>query len=273
MKKVIFAFMFVSLVLVACQKHEFGDLNPKYEKSLENVESKTLKSSAMVILDHAKIVTSGQMYNSIGFIKVKNVAYDKQIVAWYQDGTVWKAQEASFLKSIENGYEIWMFTLPAKSWSRYNLPYQKFAIKYVVNGQEYWDNNGGDDYVLSVSLGSLYQDFILGAETKVKSKSFSITPENDYSTVVRFEGQVQNISHEKQVWVVFTTDNWATSQTVEASYDGIPVQPGTERWRVTSTIPVVTTGKIVKAYIQYKVNGQTFWDNNYTSDYIFDHTN
>jgi hypothetical protein len=261
------------LVLVSCQKQEFEDLAPSAEKLVVKTESKTLKSSAMVILDHAKIVTSGQMYNSVGFIKVKNIAYDKQVIAWYLDGTEWKAQDASYLKSIEDGYEIWTFTLPAKPWSRYNLPYQKFAIKYVVNGQEYWDNNNGNDYVLQIQLGSLYQDFILGSETMVKAKSLSITPKGDYFTVVTFEGQVQNIDYEKQVLVVFTTDNWATRQIVEASYDGIPVQPGTERWKVTSTIPVASAGKVVKAYIQYSVSGQTFWDNNYTSDYIFDYTN
>ncbi|NJO87516.1 MAG: hypothetical protein HC831_00090, partial [Chloroflexia bacterium] len=196
MRKIFFAFLLVSLVLVSCQKQEFKDLAPNSENQVEMAASKTLKSSAMVILDHAKIVTSGQMYNSVGFIKVKSVAYDKQVIAWYEDGGVWKAQGASYLKSIEDGYEIWTFMLPAKSWSRYNLPYQKFAIKYVVNGQEYWDNNNGNDYVLQVQLGSLYQDFILGSETMVKAKTISINPKDDYFTVVTFEGQVQNISYE-----------------------------------------------------------------------------
>jgi len=278
MKKSFLAILLAVFVFASCEKQELQNLDVKPQKNSEVNAGTTKSSGTMVTLHNAKINhVYSFLYRAEGYIKVKNVAYDKQVSIRYtaDRGQTWQDLDAEYFASVEDDYEIWKFTSPTIYWHRYNLPSFKFAIKYVANGQECWDNNSGNDYHLNVQLGSLYQNFLLGPETMVLGSSLSIKPKNDYQTIVEFEGHVQNIGYEKQVLVVFTYDNWVTRQVIECSYagGGQPIQPGIETWKVTSTIPVSTNDKKVEAYIQYSVNGQTFWDNNFMKNYIFDNTN
>lgn len=79
------------------------------------------------------------------FIEVENIAYHKRVflqIESYSGG--YYSEQASYYCSVSNGKEIWHWALnsPTKN------PYLQFVIGYEVNGQIYWDDNGGLKYTM-----------------------------------------------------------------------------------------------------------------------------
>ena len=82
-----------------------------------------------------------------GIVRVVNLDYDKEVcVRWTHDN--WKTSHnstCSYCKgSNDGGTDRFAFTLPA------NGDDIQFAIRYRCAGKEYWDNNGGQNYVIVV---------------------------------------------------------------------------------------------------------------------------
>jgi hypothetical protein len=101
-----------------------------------------------------------------GYIAIQNLAYNKNVTVHYSldNSNVWNDVSASYYKTNTDGYEVWHFKTPIASYGSI-----KFAIKYEVNGQTYWDNNNGNDYSIttegtcfgksSVCLRSAYSEY------------------------------------------------------------------------------------------------------------------
>jgi len=133
----------------------------------------------------------------------------------------------------------------------------EFVVGYTVNGQTYWDNNGGQNYRLAKNAGPLLgRDVMVSAVYLYSAGNGAV--------------DVRNVGYSKVVEVVYTTNNWKTVMVAQASYGGSriyygyssfdnPNQYGVERWYFF--LPSFA-GKEVKYAISYKVNGQTYWDNN-----------
>jgi len=201
---------------------------------------------------------------------VANLAYSKQVYAHYkrEDGT-WIDIPLAYNRAAGNGREIW--TAP------YGLPLNttndvQFALKYIVNGQTYWDNNGGSNYFVPKDSGAT-----LGPGLNVYNLYYQPTSRvgaNDayqYGTVV-----VRNLAVTKDIAVVYSTDNWATSKTASTTYSPNhwtgayssatnPNAAGFEAWAFS--LHVGTTATQVDYAIRYTVNGETFWDNNGGQNY------
>ena len=152
----------------------------------------------------------------------------------------------------------------------------QFAIEYIVNGQTYWDNNGGNNYFINNSDGMFLQDGLNVSldtyTTYLQNYSYSPSPTSFFSVVV----DVRNIGYSKNVTMVYTTDNWKTTKTAALSFaqyyaigDGVslvnPNRFGIERW--TNYMNVDSTVKTIQLAISYKVNGVEYWDNNYGKNY------
>jgi len=116
---------------------------------------------------HSYAVTKGLWLD----VKVENLGYEKVVgMRWTDDN--WETYTDSFLtydKSIDNNFEIWGLRFDPffyatsyyiGSWTNYingnsasgPAPASEieFAIFYKVNGQEYWDNNDGQNYKIDV---------------------------------------------------------------------------------------------------------------------------
>ncbi|AUX29808.1 MULTISPECIES: hypothetical protein [Sorangium] len=83
-----------------------------------------------------------------GVILVDNIAYEKQVLIHYRDATgEWRDAPARYDSAPPWGSpERWVFSgilYPAD----YPEP-ARFAVRYLVAGREYWDNNGRHDYLL-----------------------------------------------------------------------------------------------------------------------------
>jgi hypothetical protein len=74
-------------------------------------------------------------------LAVGDVGFEKEVVIHLADG---REYPAHYMEPLSGRYELWECVLPLGG-RELNL---KFAIRYTVNGQTYWDNNHGWDYVL-----------------------------------------------------------------------------------------------------------------------------
>jgi hypothetical protein len=88
--------------------------------------------------------------------------------------------------------------------------------------------------------------------------------------------EVKNLAFEKEVTIVYTTDDWATVKTYPLEFQELYAN-GTELWSadfiVTSWDPWRQTGRTplkLEYCIAYDVNGMTYWDNNGGENYVRD---
>lgn len=196
---------------------------------------------------------------------VANIAFNKQVFAHYRgpDGA-WVDVPLTFKRRLGEGREIWSGGLGLPLNTTHDV---QFALKYVVNGQTYWDNNRGANYFVPKDSGAS-----LGAGVKVydlyhqATARLGTTDTHVHGTVV-----LKNLAVAKAVDVVYSTDRWASSGTVAATYSpshwagaystaANPNGTGHEVW--VYSLPVDTSATQVEYAIRYRVNGETFWDNN-----------
>lgn len=86
-----------------------------------------------------------------GEIEVRDLAWQKQVrVHWTTadaGDAPWQWTDAQFAGMSEGGdFERWSFTIDAPGLADTEL---RFAIRYDVDGQTFWDNDCGDDYQLA----------------------------------------------------------------------------------------------------------------------------
>lgn len=199
-------------------------------------------SAQPVQLYYAQTLTYMRYGNYQGDVSVENLDYNKQVIAHYYDGA-WETVNCSYVKDDPNnsGFEVWHFNLGNAG------HITSLYVEYDVNGQTYYDNNGGKNY----SLDGAYNYVALGKDT-VK---FAY---GDTWKVIA----VKNLGYDKKVTVRYTTDNWATSTDVDATYTYSP-SSDVDLYNLPTTVP---TG--AQFAVSYTVNGVTYWDNNYGSNYV-----
>ncbi|XP_077982532.1 glycogen-binding subunit 76A-like [Glandiceps talaboti] len=80
--------------------------------------------------------------------------------------------------------------------------------------------------------------------------------------------RVANIGYKKQINVRFTMDNWTKFYEIPASYVQESCDGETDRFSFGLSLPQnIRVGCRLEFAISYTVNGQTYWDNNYSKNY------
>ena len=192
--------------------------------------------------------TGSFSYDGKFHIVVENLAFQKQVSIWAQVSTVWTNIEASYAQSLPGNRELW--TAPASNSEG------EFVAKYEVNNTTHWDNNGGINYKFSQA----FDEFLAlpGNNYKVVLGTASLA-----SGLLHVAVGVQNLAFNKVVGIVFTTDNWATTQTAFGNFSST-MKSGLEVWNITASIGTATE---VKLAVFYRVLGTEYWDNNFWRDY------
>ena len=211
-----------------------------------------------------------------GYIEVENIAYNKEVIVHYSmGGAAWTNTRAEFVTSLGNNREIWKFkTAEAVYLPRWGGANYDFAIEYKVNGNSFWDNNGGGNYLVSCGgvLVSRPQQ-VLGSSA-LYTEGFTVTQTqiDQYTAKKVLSGTIvlKNLAYQKLVKVRYSTDNWASWKEADAVYSAGITTPngsatGLERWSFSEEIPSSATQ--VKFAVSYTVNGVTYWDNNFGRDY------
>ncbi|MFC5704108.1 VWA domain-containing protein [Cohnella faecalis] len=195
-------------------------------------------------------------YEFSGAVEVANLAYQKQVYIHYKTNNgQWSDIPAAYAGKTEGNLEAWTFKqIIADTTS----PVQ-FAIKYVVNGQTYWDNNNNQDYRIGGS----------SAPDRILAKSFVALDNAGYGPMNSFSGRIylKNIAYSKQVKIRYSTDNWASYLEQPAAYAGMLPNSNNslEYWDFNVNLP--SHAGDVKFAIAYMVNGVTYWDNNFKQDH------
>lgn len=200
---------------------------------------------------------------------VLNLAYDKGVYAHLrQNNGRWDDIPLTYNRSIAGNREIWKLVYQPPTNTTFNVV---FALKYVVNGQTYWDNNGGANYTIAEDSGSRLAGGINVYNSNWQSNIILPSGYPSFNVVAT----LRNLAFAKTVRIHYSTNNWATVQRLNASYSPYfwsgayssatnPNAYGFEEWSASLNIGNATQ---VDYAIEYVVNGQTFWDNNFGLNY------
>lgn len=110
---------------------------------------------APVQLLDAQLIQKNGGYCAEGRIAVQNLAYDKQVgvVFSVDHGTSWNTLSATYTAQFsKQGWEVWTFSQPLGQVSGGDV--FRFAVRYDVNGETWWDNLHFYDYSLGVGTYS-----------------------------------------------------------------------------------------------------------------------
>jgi Carbohydrate/starch-binding module (family 21) len=190
-------------------------------------------------------------YNGEYFVVVQNIVFEKQVAIHGRTpgSPTFADRGAVFQESLPDGREMWKLKTSDEM--------VEFVAKYAVSGSTFFDNNGGANYKQPQVFDEF--DALLGRVPQVVhgTSGFSDT------THISVTAALKNLAFAKQVGIVFTTNNWATTGVAFGGFSHM-LKSGNEVWTVSAAIG---NAKRVDFAIFYRVNGQEFWDNNFWRNY------
>lgn len=224
------------------------------------------------LVESFKITMSryGQVSRTENFVvAVDNVAADKQVFIRRQttEGT-WVDIPMHFAGNAGSNKEYWKVSNNQGTWG------DEFAVRMTAQGGEYWDSNYGYNYRLSAG-------YTIGKDRKVAVSGLAITDVYLSDTQQRLGATLvlDNVGMNKQVELIYSFDNWASSTAVPATYNGAVVMYGygsyanpnaqnMESWSVKFDFPKGQKGQF---YVKYTVDGVSYYDTNYGANYTINY--
>ncbi|MFT3770789.1 MAG: carbohydrate-binding protein [Minicystis sp.] len=187
-----------------------------------------------------------------GTVEVKNLGYAKTIDLVYKDvySGQWQSAPAAYVGPSSSGKELWSFDFSAAA--------AELAVSYTVNGQTYWDNNGGGNYV--------FTPYVLDAILTYPKIAEPVGERAPEQTSVNGRILVKNLSYTKVIRAVYTDDGWATAKEAYASYD-YTVPSGVEAWFFSLPVAASAPSSAIEIAFEYTFDGGVDWDNNYGHNY------
>jgi len=184
-------------------------------------------------------------------IVVQNIAFQKDVVilGTTGSGAPFIDRGAVFQESLPDGRELWKLTTGDEV--------LEFVAKYTVLGTAFFDNNAGANYTQPPVFDEF--DALVGRVPQIVLGQSGFAD----ATHISILAAVKNLAFVKQVGIVFTTNNWMTSGVAFGHFDHT-LKSGNEVWKVEALVGTATR---VDFAIFYRVNGQEFWDNNFSRNY------
>ncbi|TCI05132.1 hypothetical protein EZV61_03995 [Corallincola luteus] len=209
-----------------------------------------------VRLKHAQFTPyyeNGFDYSELeGAVEVKNIGPSKQVWLHYQaeDGQ-WLDHPAFYVAATSHGYEAFSFRLPLSG----SVSGVQFAIKYQVNGQTYWDNNGLQNYQFD---GTTQTDF--------KHQAVALDDAYRDSSLISVKARARHQGSADKVTMVYTGDDWEHSYRRELTLSHTVAD--------ANGVSGVWTGeqyieyyRHFEFYLEYSSGQQTQIDNYYGKNY------
>ncbi|MER2147799.1 MAG: hypothetical protein ABS987_01455 [Ruminococcus sp.] len=212
-------------------------------------------TSASAATDKVSLYSSSVTFSRVGvnsyevFIRTRDNAADQQVYVhyFYTDIIGWCDAQAEYFTTLNDGSKIWK--------ANFTSAMTRYAIKFVADGREYWDNNNGKDYNGSETIG------VVPIAPQRDASGFYNTSRYSINAVL------QNYAYHKDVFVRYTRDNWNTWQDAALSHNKTR-DDGTELWNTVLTLPYGEGFGEGFAYaICYRVNGTEYWANNFGANY------
>jgi hypothetical protein len=219
-------------------------------------------------------VCQNDTYYKRYWVEVANLNYNKKVSIHQQmSNGQWQDYTLQYDFTTSTGTEIWKVEFSYGGYAGIANPFgRQFVVKYEVNGQTYLDNNNNTNYTLPmVSPTVSSYAVILGKDINVKvaSSEFYYAANNQIPTNLFVSVNLRSLAYSKEVKIVYTTNNWATTTVIPLSYDTQSQYsssfPTYETWGIHLYEP--NTVKQIQYSIVYKVNGAEYWDNNFGNNY------
>jgi len=280
-----FILLLLTAALFSCSKEIETPAADQKNQSV-NTSSARLATNENVKLFSARTVAAYYSRSYIReksfYVEVANLSPTKQVIVHHKmtDGT-WKDFPLSYVKPSENNAEIWGWDVnygvgtPAAATFASVAFADEFAIKYVVNGQTYWDNNAGKNY--NISSPTITDGMFLQNRLNINADTYHSKFSTAATNNLQIQADVRNLNYNKEVTLVYTTNNWTTVNYAPLNFANTygfgganfflnPNQKDFEKWTVSATVnPAVS--KVIFA-LRYRVNGQEYWDNNFGANYV-----
>jgi hypothetical protein len=204
--------------------------------------------------------------------KVKNIGFVKEAAIHYRDqGGTWLERSLSWQKHFGD-YDLFIRTDTT-------FVTTELFIRYTVGGQTFWDTNGGANYhVDSARPNTVGGNVVL---EKAVARRGSQSGGGFVFTTSWVEGEilVKDLSFAKRVGIRLSTNNWASFQDTDASFNGnVSVATGlsqVEIWKFkTPELNLDQSTPNFKFAVFYNNlnTGEWFWDNNFNQDYTLGKT-
>ncbi len=210
------------------------------------------------------------------FILLENLSYDKKCdVFWAGEDGEWHTLPATYHSSPDNDKEYWRAKITIHSTADKSLPGNiEFALRYQVQGKEYWDNNNGLNYSSQADSGiqvaSTHPVLNIGFENSL----------NDEQKNVHITVSVNQSVHAESVTVHWTTDNWKSIHETSCHFNRHywdeksrsnarnPNQYGSQIW---NGLLKIDDAYRLQYIISCECSDQVLWDNNYGKKYSLSH--
>jgi maltose 6'-phosphate phosphatase len=210
------------------------------------------------------------------FMCVENLSHEKQCeVVWAGEDGYWFSLKASYHSTLEPDKEYWRAQIMVLGSIDKSLPGNiTFALRYITQGNEYWDNNEGLNYFSQADSG--IRVIATQAMQAIHFESRMLNGQKQLPVTV----SVNDSIHAKAVTIHWTTDNWQhTHKTschfkrnywdeVAGSYARNPNQYGSTIWQ--GLLKIDNPFK-VQYTISCESPDQVFWDNNQGNNYCLTH--
>lgn len=210
----------------------------------------------------------GTVNNTTVSAKVKNIAFAKAVTLHYEDPSgTWREKPLSWQANF-GGYDLF-------SGSDGGFVTTQFVVSYSVNGNTFWDNNGGSNYHVSeVRPNTVGGNVVLN---KAVARRGTEAGGGFVFTTSWVEGEilVNNLSFNKHVGIRLSTNDWATFADTNAVFSGTESVAegisGVEIWKFKT--PELNLDASIP-HFRFAVffddldAGMRFWDNNFGQDYI-----
>jgi hypothetical protein len=199
-------------------------------------------------------------------VKVQNIAFAKDVEIYFNlYGGTWSNQALGWIANFAD-YDLFGLRAPYT---------EEFVIKYVVNGETFWDNNNGRHYHLTNFTNAVGGNVMLNkAIARIGTEAgggFVFT-----TSWVEGEVYVNNLSFGKQVGIRLSSDGGITWQDTAATFAGnitegtFATSSGAEVWRFKTPELNINQASNTFQFAMYFRNlatGEMFWDNNFDQNY------
>jgi Carbohydrate/starch-binding module (family 21) len=154
-----------------------------------------------------------------------------------------------------------------------NAPYtEEFAIKYTLDGVDYWDSNEGTNYKLSKNNENVISGNVILNKATVKA--------NYNETALWIEGEIyaKKVSYNKRIGIRFSGNDGNDWEETDAIYQGLEIEGAyssifntpIEVWKfktLANHYPAEPDFFRFAVYYKNGDNGESYWDNNFGQDY------
>ena len=197
--------------------------------------------------------------------KVKNIGFAKDVAVLHGKGGVWEEEPLQWSANFGD-HDIFTHQIQKQI--------DECVIRYSVNGQTFWDNNGWQNYrfnQVNVTGGNVVLNKAVAKRGTEAGGGFVFT-----TSWIEGEIYVNNLSFVKDVGIRFSADGGATWLDNSATYAGAATESnsiggkGVEVWRFRTpefNLNPASDQFLFAVFYRNGATGEVFWDNNFAQDY------